>query len=375
MRVRIPAALQDACIDCHMPTRTAIDTPVHTRTEDYRHLIRMTEHHIGIHPLSSKEVLIRWLETHDNPAFRAQAGTLCAELQKDLMDRARSQTEERRYQAAIDTCRTILDLVPEAVDAKASLDKAMAAQRVADQARAHNDYGMKLLHEGHAKEAQKHFLAALSLDPELVDAHVNLGLVAAQCGNDSVATEYFKAALACDPESFSALFNWGIASMRKGDFKQAASLFAKILKRNPSHPDAQCNLGVALMEAGQGKEAIPHFRVCLDLMPDHPLALRGLAWILATDPDKELQDGEKALNLASRLNKVVHPPDPQALEVLAAAHAACGNFKEALRIQSQAVRLAKLNKRLDLVQALEARLATYKARAEEPNKNGSSGNQ
>lgn len=370
MRDRIPAALQGACIDCHMPARTAIDTPVHTRTEDYRQLIRMTEHRIGVHPLAAQEVLARWLGAQDDPACRTRAGTVRAELQQALLARARRQAEQRKYLAAIDTCRTILDLVPEAADAKACLEKAMAAQRVADRARAHNDYGMKLLHEGKVQEAQKHFLAALALDPALVDAHVNLGLVAAQSGNDSAAAGHFKAALACDPESFSASFNWGIACLRKGDFAQAAGHFAKILERNPNHPDAQCNLGVALMEAGKGKEAVPHFRACLDRMPDHPQALRCLAWILATDPGKEVRDGKEALELANRLAKVVRPPDAQALETLAAAQAECGSFKDASRIQAQAVRRARSEKRMDLVPGMEARLATYKARAEGPAGNG-----
>jgi TPR repeat protein len=72
----------------------------------------------------------------------------------------------------------------------------------------------------------------------------------------------------------------------------------------------------------------------------HQPAMLKLAWILATSPDADVLNPERALKLASAANK--KPADKiTAFDTLAAAYAANGHFKAAIKLEKKAIRQAK----------------------------------
>ena len=68
-------------------------------------------------------------------------------------------------------------------------------------------------------------------------------------------------------------------------------------------------------------------------------ALRRLAWIRATAPYPEVRDGPKALRFAEAANREIGGTNAGMLSILAAAHAECGDFQQAVAIQKQAISL------------------------------------
>ena len=96
---------------------------------------------------------------------------------------------------------------------------------------------------------------------------------------------------------------------------------------------------------------------CASRHPAEPaLAKRSvfaLARLLATTPDDELRDGAEAVRLVEPLVRKSDTRDVARLEVLAAAYAECGRFKEASSIMEQAIQNAPAG--TDMVTLVEMR--------------------
>ena len=80
-----------------------------------------------------------------------------------------------------------------------------------------------------------------------------------------------------------------------------------------------------------------------------------LAWILATCPDEDLRDPQRALAVAQAECERTSWKDASLLDTLAAAHAAAGDFAKAIEQQEKAIELIEdaeakksLTERLDL---------------------------
>jgi tetratricopeptide (TPR) repeat protein len=95
----------------------------------------------------------------------------------------------------------------------------------------------------------------------------------------------------------------------------------------------------------------------LDINPDLLPALNNLAWIRATDFNKEFRDGAEAVNLAERCCKLTNYQLNGTLDTLAAAYAEVGRFDDAIRWLTKALELAddagkqELSKQLDSYRA------------------------
>ena len=98
---------------------------------------------------------------------------------------------------------------------------------------------------------------------------------------------------------------------------------------------AWASLGETRRLQGDLEGAVTAFRTAVDGDPQAWNAVQRLAWIYATN--ERLRDGRRALLLADSLNEATGFQNPLYLETLAAAHAALGNFADALRRQDQAL--------------------------------------
>lgn len=68
--------------------------------------------------------------------------------------------------------------------------------------------GESLFQQGNLREAEKHFLQVIELDPENKEALNNLGVIAHQEGNPEEAVRYFTESLAIDPSYEDAVTNY-----------------------------------------------------------------------------------------------------------------------------------------------------------------------
>ena len=84
-------------------------------------------------------------------------------------------------------------------------------------------------------------------------------------------------------------------------------------------------------------EAVGQFRQALQLKPDWIPAVASLAWLLATAPDAALRDANEAIRFAEQAADLTGRQDASALDILAAAYAAAGQFDRAVAASQAAL--------------------------------------
>ena len=179
-----------------------------------------------------------------------------------------------------------------------------------------------LIAEGSLEAAERHLRRALESDPAAERVHLVLGDVLRQGGRLQEALASYLRARELAPELTSARFGAAAVLMRQGSFRQAAEVLEESLAALPGSRD-------------------------LELL---------LARLLAAAPQRELRDGERALELATA---AVRGGETVAdAETLAMALAEAGRFPEALRWQRAA--LARVESTGGDVRRLRRRLALYR---------------
>ncbi|MGC4086202.1 MAG: tetratricopeptide repeat protein [Vicinamibacterales bacterium] len=136
-----------------------------------------------------------------------------------------------------------------------------------------------------------------------------------------------------------------------GLYDQAARHFADVVRLQPSSAPAQCNLATALLSSGDSVSAIDHYRIALTLHPHYARAEFGLGRaLLATGNPVD------ALPHLSEATRLTSESDAGVLDVLAAAHAALGQFEQAVRLCDRALALRPGSA---LAAAIEQRRSLY----------------
>jgi tetratricopeptide (TPR) repeat protein len=118
-------------------------------------------------------------------------------------------------------------------------------------------------------------------------------------------------------------------------------------------------LGDCLVEAGEYSEAAEVYQKGLKLHREDWSMCRQFAQLLATCEEKDVRNGQLALKLAQEACETTGYRYPDVLETLAASHAECGQFAEALKWQREALRLSGDLPRV-LQQAMRQTLELYK---------------
>jgi len=241
---------------------------------------------------------------------------------------------------------------------------------------------------GEVEAARRLYGQALALRPDYAPALYSLGLLEQEQGRREEAIELYRRAIDSLPDMAAAHLNLG-ALLASTDTVAAAQEFETVLRLAPEHPEAHLDLGLLLLGAQQLEAGIAHLEAALRVRPDlavawealgraeeaqgrHAEAVRALqraladpervdarrllAWILATSGEPEVQAPARALQLARSALTVV--PDAEALETLAAALAANGDFEAACNTQEAAIALLGAGSRA----AAQGRLGLYRAR-------------
>jgi twitching motility protein PilT len=93
--------------------------------------------------------------------------------------------------------------------------------------------------------------------------------------------------------------------------------------------------------------------------PDNPDILNNLAWLLATADNPDAGTLERALAMAEKANVLTAGLRAGVLDTLGAAYAQSGRFDMALDAARKGLKLARLNKEMELAAALERRIELY----------------
>jgi tetratricopeptide (TPR) repeat protein len=104
------------------------------------------------------------------------------EWETDLIDVAETRPAESALQEAINFCQNAISLKP-------------------DMAEAHNTLGTALAYQERYEEAAREFLKALEIKPDFVEAHYNMSLLSFKCGAVDKAIFHLKKILEINPAS------------------------------------------------------------------------------------------------------------------------------------------------------------------------------
>jgi tetratricopeptide (TPR) repeat protein len=121
---------------------------------------------------------------------------------------------------------------------------------------------------------------------------------------------------------------------------QARADLDAILRRDPNDVESLCARAWFLEREGHYAEALTDFTAALRRQPSHLGCLALRAWLLAACPQEEHRDGRQALADARKACELTDWLDARLLATLAAAHAECEEFDEAVTWERRSIRLA-----------------------------------
>lgn len=213
---------------------------------------------------------------------------------------------------------------------------------------------------GNYQEAEAVYLSALSIDPNLAEAHRSLAVLLALMGRLKEANHHFQVAQKLAPiDSVTAQrFNELVISQ----LDAAIAHYRQFVKLHPEDAVAHGNLARHLAARRENQEAIKHLRLALELKPDWLDGANNLAWMLATLSSPELRDGKEAVKWATLVCERTEHANVEYLDTLAAAYAEAGDFAEATRIAETALQMAKVSGQQELAAMVESRVRLYRNR-------------
>lgn len=245
-------------------------------------------------------------------------------------------------------------------------------------AKEHAEQGHVYLHRGQLDEALREFDAAVDLDPANTLALTGRGVVRTKKGDLDGALADFDAAVRLDKKDAEALYHRGVARQQKKELDGAVDDYTEAVRLRPDYPDPYVNraaiwagrkewdkaiadysAGIKLDSASitaftkrsemwqhkkEFDKAVADLDTAAKLEPEAPAVLLGRAWLLATCPDAKYRDGKAAVGQATRACELTGWEGGKQLATLAAAHAECGQFDEAVKWQAKALEDAEFLK-------------------------------
>jgi Flp pilus assembly protein TadD len=153
---------------------------------------------------------------------------------------------------------------------------------------------------GNQPAAEQHLLAAVQLEPGLVEAWIHLGILLRRQGRAADAEACYCTALRLEPENFAALSNLGnlMYDQGLGRLDDALDLYERAVLLRPDSAEAHNNLARAALQAGLAG-AEHHFREAVRLKPDYLQGWEGLGLALfgVGDGRESMRCLSKALEL------------------------------------------------------------------------------
>jgi len=116
--------------------------------------------------------------------------------------------------------------------------------------------------------AAEAYLAALALEPDHADAHVNLGCLEHAAGRLAEAEAHYRAALSANPEHATARFDLAVALEDQRRFAEARAVYREILARDPECAEAHHNLAKLYERSGDRAGALRHWLAFRKLLRD-----------------------------------------------------------------------------------------------------------
>ena len=212
------------------------------------------------------------------------------------------------------------------------------------------------------RDAETLYLTTLRRNPDCWLAHNNLCSIFLAQGKTDEALHHAEEALRLRPGDVQPHVAIGDVLLRKRQPIEAIAHYKKALAIEPDYADGYSHLGSAYLLSQRFSEAITQYRKTLSLSPRSLSAHNNLAWLLATCSDESLRNGEEAVTLAEKADRLSGGNNPLILHTLAAAYAQSGQTVRALETARRAEQLATAHGYKGLARMLEKEIRDYESR-------------
>jgi tetratricopeptide (TPR) repeat protein len=210
------------------------------------------------------------------------------------------------------------------------------------------------------RDVETLFTRAIGDNPDAWMAHFNLAHHHQQKRRYAEAARHYREVLRLRPEDTGTMTNLAVTLLALGRVDDAVGQFEAVARKNPDSADAQLNLGLAYGKQGRSAEGVEKLKRALALRPDWIRPQRILAWVLATDPDASVRDGETAVRLATDACARTKKAVSRCLDTQAAAYAEAGRYADAVATAERAHTLALETGERAAAKHISARLALYR---------------
>ncbi|MEM9588580.1 MAG: hypothetical protein AAGA03_14965 [Planctomycetota bacterium] len=169
-----------------------------------------------------------------------------------------------------------------------------------------------------------------------------LGFANADLSQFSEAEDYLDQLAADDESAFWRAMLRAKIHWRRNEMEDAIQAYVhaeSVADSDGQRSTAWHNTAVIYQSVGCFLDAQEYFRRSNALAGEGFSSLRSMAWLLATCPDECVRDPDHAIELIREVMQRTDERVPEDYVVLAAGHAAAGDFKSAVRCRSHAERL------------------------------------
>ena len=213
---------------------------------------------------------------------------------------------------------------------------------------------------GENQTAIEQYRKALEIFPDQSEALVNLASELMGQGKNVEAMALYERALVAAPGVATVQLQVAMKLAEHGRIDEALLGFGKALTLDPNLAGAHYGKALVLVGKGRVKQGFKYMQTAMVLDPELLLRLRGVTWSLATKPTQR-GSGQiaRALVMARWVRALSQPDDPKALDLLAVATAANGQFKQAIALTNKAIKLADASEDAALVATFKIHRAFY----------------
>ncbi len=192
---------------------------------------------------------------------------------------------------------------------------------------------------GRQKEALANLERAIEIEPDNETIHFNLGSLYLHFGKYPKAIEHLENFLTINGEEAPALSKLAQAYSRNQQFQESVEMYKNSLRLD--HTQVKTWLGfINMLEALEEYEAALHAAaLAVDKLPRNKTILAKLVFTLAASPNKEVRNGNKAVELSLRLNQL--QPDYQTTRLVSMSYAEAGKCNEAKVWMERTISMAK----------------------------------
>jgi tetratricopeptide (TPR) repeat protein len=200
--------------------------------------------------------------------------------------------------------------------------------------------GQMWLQQGDYREAFEDFSQLLRISSRDAEALMGRGMALTALGELDQAVADFTEAIRREPGNASLYGLRGQAYQLQGSPDKAVADYTEVLRLHPNHVPTLVARAAMSVRQRAYLDAWGDLEKGLTLEPENPVVCNNLAWLLATCPEDNYRDGQRAVELARKACELTAWEMPNCLDTLAAACAETGAFADACRWETEAMALS-----------------------------------